>query len=251
MPNFEPNFAEQRIPWPMTTRSFFSENDPQSAQKSFGLTDVELADWKGRRIVEIGTGMGVAAQELVRAGYNLVATAEPGLKYEKSRDYWLQQFAQRELNGLVVPSYASELPQYVEPNSTDIIFALGINFQDSCSSVYDLILQHIGSMAVLKPNHEAFLTYWRAPGQPSIYRKFIDELDENDKWNFEHHLYDLDDTLRAIGARFEYRQGEYSTIRIYRLNNSGEDILPGLRVKYGQAKEEFAGWGIEHGRLSL
>lgn len=190
-----------------------------------GFSDLEIQEWKDNNIqlLEIGPGKGTSFKWLKDNGFNIRAL-EPALRYfgedveESDAAEAKTNLAEYNKTGEVSSANAVDAKYAFPGIQFDIAFAIGPNFQTYSTSEHGFYAQLAGIIAVLKPIGSSYLTFLvnNKDGVVSV---------EGDRVEIH-----LAQKLSNLNIKYDIRSerdGGYA-IRIYRINNMGEDCLPKL-----------------------
>ena len=82
----------------------------------------EFERWKGKRVLEVGCGIGTDAEQFVRAGAHYTGVELSG----ESMALAVQRFQTYGLHGTFRQGNAEELPDFVEPEPYDLVYCWGV-----------------------------------------------------------------------------------------------------------------------------
>jgi ubiquinone/menaquinone biosynthesis C-methylase UbiE len=110
-------------PKPVGTREYFDEVEQR---KHFVEPHIpgfaQFERWKGKRVLEVGCGIGTAAVNFARCGADYT-----GVELSKaSLDLTRQRFEVYGLNGRLILCNAEELSRHVEGNHFDLVYSFGV-----------------------------------------------------------------------------------------------------------------------------
>src|SRR5579863_7855582 len=110
-------------PKPLGTREYFDEVE---ARKYFVEPHIpRFADferWRGKRVLEIGCGIGTDAVNFARAGADYTAIDLSGVSLDLAR----RRFEVFGLQGRFVSGNAEEVDRLVDPASFDLVYSFGV-----------------------------------------------------------------------------------------------------------------------------